>query len=145
MSDHFAIPLIREMIERAEQMRPKMADLVTKLERLQLQIPGRKKTRKQLPFNCKFNEILVAEFENMLAPCDDLVSLCRFHPHKPILACALDNGRVCIFAGETPSTPFARWQKRYWKARTNSLIWSLNWNVRNPLNRFNTKFLIFLL
>jgi hypothetical protein len=57
------------------------------------------------------------------------VDFCRFHPLDPVLACSLDDGRVCIFEGLNHEIPFEEWSRKYWLANAGSWVWRIDWNV----------------
>ena len=58
-------------------------------------------------------------------------SVFAFHPHKPILALALENNKdVFIYKGESYSAPISSWKKTASPLNSNSLyIYFLEWTV----------------
>ena len=61
---------------------------------------------------------------------DNYVRHCRFHPLEPKLACALQNGRVCVFISESSASFVMNWRKVLLQAVTNSHVSKIDWSVR---------------
>ena len=57
------------------------------------------------------------------------VDFCRFHPLDPVLACSLDEGRVCIFEGLNHEMPFGEWSRKFLLANAGSGVCRIDWNV----------------
>jgi WD40 repeat protein len=73
-----------------------------------------------------------ADFHKMEIDCeqDNYVRHCRFHPLEPKLACALQNGKVCVFVTESPASLLMNWRKVHLQAVTNAHVSKIDWNVR---------------
>ena len=62
-----------------------------------------------------------------------VVHFIRFHPVKAEVICALDGGKVCVFNGESHTTPFWQWSQTVLEAETSGHVSCIDWNVRLPI------------
>ena len=61
-----------------------------------------------------------------------IVSRCAFHPSEPVLACAIEGGRVCVYEGSIADgsiVPFSQWQETILSPATQYPARCLEWNV----------------
>lgn len=60
---------------------------------------------------------------------------CAFHPHRPIIACAVEGGRICVYerpkvAADGCPIPIGQWKEAILHPKTSYPALCLEWNVR---------------
>lgn len=58
-----------------------------------------------------------------------LVTRCSFHPREPVLACAVDGGRVCVYEADDFGVPFSQWKHVALNPAQQYPAFCLEWNV----------------
>lgn len=63
-----------------------------------------------------------------------LVSRCSFHPRQPVLACAIEGGRVCVYQQQnlidsSIVLPFSHWKETVLHGNTQCPVLCLEWSV----------------